>query len=119
MRIAPTGGHLRVGPSGEQCLDRDTPPLGGHRPSVDELFQSCAPGRAQAVAGVLLSGMGSDGAEGLLELRQAGAFTMAQDESSSAVFGMPRSALECGATELALPPREIGRLLAGESGEHR
>ena len=114
VRIAPTGSHLCVGPSGELRLDQETPPVRGHRPSVDELFHSLArPLRARAVAGVLLSGMGSDGAEGLLELRRAGAFTVAQDERSCAVFGMPRSALECGATELALPPREIGRLIAG------
>jgi two-component system chemotaxis response regulator CheB len=63
------------------------------------------------VAGVLMTGMGSDGVEGLLALRQAGGLTLAQDEASSIVFGMPRVALEKGATEVALPPRDLARTL--------
>jgi len=116
VRVAPTGSHLCVDPEGVQRLDPDSPPVGGHRPSVDALFRSLARGSARGVAGVLLTGMGNDGAEGLLELRRAGAFTVTQDEASCAVFGMPRSALERGAADLALSPREIGRLLAGRVG---
>ncbi|NDV01844.1 CheB methylesterase domain-containing protein [Pseudoroseicyclus tamaricis] len=71
-------------------------PVAGHCPSVDALFHSAVP-RARKVVGVLLTGMGSDGAQGLLALRRAGAMTLAQDEASSVVYGMPRVAFERGA----------------------
>jgi two-component system chemotaxis response regulator CheB len=112
VRIAPEGSHLCVDAGWVQRLDAATLPVRGHRPSADVLFRSLAREPARGVAGVLLTGMGSDGADGLLELRHAGGFTVTQDEASCAVFGMPRSALERGAADLALPPREIGRLLA-------
>jgi len=92
-------------------LDPHTPPRRGHRPSVDEMLQSCAENCPREVAGVLMTGMGSDGVEGLLALRQAGGITLAQDEASSVVFGMPRVALERGAADVALPPRELARAL--------
>jgi two-component system chemotaxis response regulator CheB len=80
---------------------------------VDELFQSCADTCPGEVAGVILTGMGADGVEGLLALRKAGGLTLAQDEASSIVYGMPRVALEKGAADVALPPRDLARTLAG------
>jgi two-component system, chemotaxis family, protein-glutamate methylesterase/glutaminase len=112
VRIARAGAHLLLEPDGTLRLDSRRPPRAGHRPSIDELFLSCAASCPRQAAGVLLTGMGQDGAEGLLALRQAGGLTMAQDEASAVVFGMPRVALERGAAEVALPPRELGRTLA-------
>lgn len=82
-----------------------------HVPSIDTLFASLAE-RAQPGAAALLSGMGNDGARGLLAMRQAGWFTLAQNEGSCAVFGMPRAALENGAAQQALPPSAIGPALS-------
>jgi two-component system chemotaxis response regulator CheB len=112
VHLAPAGAHLRLGSSGELVLDHTTPPRRGHRPSADELLLSLAAQVPGQSAGILLSGMGADGVEGLLALRRAGGFTLVQDESSSAVFGMPRVALERGAAEVALPPHELGAALA-------
>ena len=67
---------------------------------------------AERVAAVLLSGMGDDGVEGMRALREAGSLTLAQDEASSAVYGMPRLALDTGAAAMALPPTDIGKMLA-------
>lgn len=111
VRIAPGGSHLLLEPGGVLHLDTHTPARRGHRPSVDELFLSCAESCPGEVAGVLLTGMGSDGVEGLLALRKAGGLTMAQDEASSIIFGMPRVALEKGAAEVSLPPRALARTL--------
>jgi len=112
VRLAPAGAHLRLAAGGMLRLDSDTPPRGGHRPSVDELFESCAECCPRQSAGVLLTGMGADGVEGLGALRRAGALTLVQDEASSVVFGMPRVALERGAADLALAPRDLARALA-------
>ncbi|HEX5758116.1 MAG TPA: chemotaxis-specific protein-glutamate methyltransferase CheB [Thermoanaerobaculia bacterium] len=111
VRVAPPGAHLRLRRDGTLHLDAGRPPRGGHRPAVDELFLSCAASCPRRVAGVLLTGMGHDGAEGLAALRRGGGLTIVQDAASSVVFGMPRVALERGAAEVALPPREIGRAL--------
>ncbi len=119
IRIAPSGSHLLLEQNGVVRLDGSRPAVRGHRPAVDELFRSLARGDARDVAAVLLTGMGNDGAEGLLALRRAGAFTVVQDEATCAVFGMPRAALQCHAAELALPPQEIGRLLARATTEGR
>ena len=109
--VAPEGAHLVLTQAGRFALDTTT--VGGpHRPSGDMLLRSLAahPGR-DAVA-VVLTGMGRDGASGLRDVQQAGGLTIAQDEASSAVYGMPRAAAECGA-ELVLPLTEISaRLLA-------
>jgi two-component system chemotaxis response regulator CheB len=99
-------------PEGVIHLDTHTPARRGHRPSVDELFHSCAESCPREVAGVIMTGMGSDGVEGLLALRQAGGLTLAQDEASSIVFGMPRVALEKRAADVALPPKDLARTLA-------
>jgi two-component system chemotaxis response regulator CheB len=112
VRVAPAGAHLRVTADDRLALDAVTPPRRGHRPSVDELFLSLAAAAPRDTAAVLLTGMGTDGAEGLSALRRAGACCLAQDEASSAVFGMPRAAIELDAVELALPPRALGVELA-------
>jgi two-component system chemotaxis response regulator CheB len=112
VRLAPGGSHLRLEAGGVLALDSETPVRRGHRPSVDEMFLACAEACPREVAGVLMTGMGADGVEGLLALRKAGGVTLVQDEASSVVFGMPRVALERGAAETALPPRELARALA-------
>ncbi len=111
VRLAPGGSHLRLEAGGVLALDSETPVRRGHRPSVDEMFLAAAEACPREVAGVLMTGMGSDGVEGLLALRKAGGITLVQDEASSVVFGMPRVALERGAAEVALPPRELARAL--------
>jgi len=80
----------------------------GHRPSVDRLFQSVAKTAGAKAIGVILTGMGRDGANGLLAMREAHAQTIGQDESSSIVYGMPRVAFECGAVAVQLPLEKIG-----------
>lgn len=84
--------------------------MSGHMPSVDMLFKS-AVGIAPRITAAILTGMGKDGAEGLLELRKAGAATYAQDEASSVIFGMPRAAIEIGAAQKTLPLGKIGPAL--------
>src|SRR5207244_8733858 len=90
----------------------DGPLVSRHRPSVDMLFRSVAAAAGAAAVGVILTGMGSDGAAGLLEMRKADAYTIAQDESSSAVFGMPKEAIKRGAARDVLPLNELGAGLA-------
>lgn len=106
VRLAPQGSHLRLRVDGTLHLDHATPPRFGHKPAADELFHSCARLGARAV-GIVLSGMGRDGAEGLLAMRRAGGVTLVQDEASSVVYGMPRVALEAGAADRALPPAAL------------
>jgi two-component system, chemotaxis family, protein-glutamate methylesterase/glutaminase len=81
----------------------DGPYVARHRPSVDVLFRSAAQASGRNALGILLTGMGDDGARGLLEMKQAGARTLAQDEATSVVYGMPREALRMGATDRVLP----------------
>jgi two-component system, chemotaxis family, protein-glutamate methylesterase/glutaminase len=85
----------------------DGPLVSRHRPSVDVLFRSVAVSVGKKAVGVLMTGMGDDGAQGLLEMKESGAFTMAQDEATCVVFGMPREAIERGATDLVLPLGQI------------
>lgn len=96
--IAPGTAHLKLARSGANYVARldDGPPVNRHRPSVDVLFRSAAENAGRNAIGVLLTGMGKDGARGLLEMRQAGAFTFAQDEASCVVFGMPREGIALG-----------------------
>jgi chemotaxis response regulator CheB len=117
VRVAPSGHHLSVDRGARLRLDRHTAPVGGHRPSVEVLFRSLLGQPANRVAAVLLSGMGSDGAEAMAELRSANILTVAQDEASCAVFGMPRAAIERRAAAFALAPPQIGRLLARAGGQ--
>jgi two-component system, chemotaxis family, protein-glutamate methylesterase/glutaminase len=108
--FTPEGSHLVVGIGGRVHLS-DGPPVNGHRPSIDVTFQSVAKVYGARSAGVLLTGMGSDGARGLLSIRQAGGVTLAQDEESSQMFGMPRAAIELRAVQQVLPPAGIIRSL--------
>ena len=85
----------------------DSPPFNRHRPSVDVLFQSVAKYAGKNALGIILTGMGGDGAQGLLAMHEAGAFTIAQDESSCVVFGMPQVAIKLGAADLVLPLNKI------------
>ena len=82
-----------------------------HRPSVDVLFWSAAKAAGRDGVGVILTGMGQDGAAGLLAMREAGAYTIAQDEKTSVIFGMPRAAIDLGAAAAVLPLRDIGKNL--------
>jgi two-component system, chemotaxis family, protein-glutamate methylesterase/glutaminase len=107
--MAPPGRHLVV-ERGLLRLD-DGPERYSCRPSVDVLFHALARDLGAAALGCLLTGMGRDGAEGLLAMRQAGAATVAQDEASCVVFGMPREAILLGAAERVLPLDEIGPAL--------
>lgn len=103
--IAPGGdAHLELD-DGELpvCRLRATGPVNGHRPSVDVLFDSVARLRGPRSVGVILTGMGRDGADGLLKMRQAGAITFGQDESSCVVYGMPKAAKSLGAVQRELP----------------
>jgi two-component system chemotaxis response regulator CheB len=113
--VAPGGRHLRVVRRGAGWAVHlgDDAPVRHHRPSVDALFSSVAGVFGAAAVGVLLTGMGDDGAAGLLEMLQAGAHTIAQDERTSAVFGMPREAIARGAARRVLPlPLIAGAVMA-------
>jgi two-component system chemotaxis response regulator CheB len=100
MRLTRTGATYLV------KLNQD-PPVNRHRPSVDILFSSCREAAGANAVGVIMTGMGDDGARGLLEMRRAGARTLAQDEATSVVFGMPKAALEMHAAERALPLSQL------------
>jgi two-component system chemotaxis response regulator CheB len=107
--IAPGNRHLRVVRRGSELVAElsDGPPVSRHRPSVDVLFRSVAQAAGPQAVGVLLTGMGADGAEGLLEMKRAGAATIAQDEATCIVFGMPKEAIDRGAVDVILPLRRI------------
>jgi two-component system chemotaxis response regulator CheB len=96
--LAPGNFHMEVRRSGVEISARvfQSDPVNRHRPSVDVLFHSCAEVLGPNAVGVILTGMGADGARGLLEMRQAGAYTIAQDEDTCVVFGMPREAILLG-----------------------
>lgn len=107
--IAPGGLHLELARSGANyvCRVHDRPPVSGHRPSVDVLFRSVAQAAGANSVGIILTGMGKDGAAGLREMRDAGASTVGQNEATCVVYGMPKAAHDCGATEIELP---IGKI---------
>jgi two-component system chemotaxis response regulator CheB len=107
--VAPGGQHLELARSGANyiCRLNQNAAVSGHRPSVDVLFRSVARAAGGNSVGIILTGMGKDGAAGLLEMRQAGASTIGQDESSCVVYGMPKAAFDCGAVEIELP---IGKI---------
>jgi two-component system chemotaxis response regulator CheB len=94
-------------------------PFAGHRPSVDIAFSSLARRYGAATVGVLLTGMGMDGAQGLLDIARAGGLTIAQDENSSVVFGMPKRAIELGAAKHVLPLEQIASALIRAANEGR
>lgn len=99
--IAPGDDHLLLRRSGANYVTElsKAPPVNRHRPSVDVLFNSAAESAGQNAIGVILTGMGRDGAQGLLTMRNAGSFTLAQDEETCVVYGMPREAVALGAVE--------------------
>ncbi|MFC5300238.1 chemotaxis protein CheB [Azospira restricta] len=103
--IAPGGKHMLVRRSGgHYCVSViDGPPVNRHRPSVDVLFRSVANCAGPAATGIIMTGMGDDGARGMKEMADAGAHTVAQDEKSCVVFGMPKVAIELGAVREVLP----------------
>ncbi|KAB0680632.1 protein-glutamate methylesterase/protein-glutamine glutaminase [Aureimonas leprariae] len=106
--LAPGGMHLTVkGKGALRCALSQEDTVQGHRPSVDMLFHSLSAAAAGTMTGVILTGMGRDGADGLLAMRRAGARTMAQDEATSLVYGMPKVAYENGGAERRLP---LGRI---------
>jgi two-component system chemotaxis response regulator CheB len=107
--VAPGNHHLAVRRSGAQFVAEvsDGPPVKRHRPSVDVLFLSAADAAGPNAVGVLLTGMGDDGADGMLALHRAGARTIAQDEATSVVFGMPKEAIARGAVDEVLPLDQI------------
>ncbi|MGB7371475.1 chemotaxis protein CheB, partial [Erythrobacter sp.] len=113
--FAPGGDrHLLLAPAGGKGLRtilRSGDPVSGHLPSVDVLFRSVAETAGPGALGILLTGMGCDGARGLLTMRQRGAHTIVQDEASSVVFGMPRAAIGMGAAGEVLPLTSMARHL--------
>ena len=112
--IAPGGRHLKLVRRGKTYFVEilDAPPVTRHRPSVDVLFRSASQAAGPNAIGVLLTGMGDDGANGLLEMRQAGSLTIAQDEASCIVFGMPKEAIARGAASIVLPLKEVAGALS-------
>jgi two-component system, chemotaxis family, protein-glutamate methylesterase/glutaminase len=107
--VSPGHSHLSIRRSGNgwQCVLSRSDPVNRHRPSVDVLFRSAAELLGPAAVGVLLTGMGKDGADGLLQMRRRGAWTIAQDQDSCVVYGMPREAVAIGAAVEIVPLREI------------
>jgi two-component system chemotaxis response regulator CheB len=108
--LAPGGAtHLEIINAGNlRCRLRKSDLVNGHRPSVDVLFHSLAKAVGSNALGVILTGMGRDGAAGLVAMREAGARTIGQDEATSLVYGMPKSAFEIGAIEKQMPLNKIG-----------
>jgi two-component system chemotaxis response regulator CheB len=122
--IAPGSHHIRLVREGATYLVRlgADAPVNRHRPSVDVLFHSCAEYAGANAVGVIMTGMGDDGARGLLAMRTAGAATLAQDEATCVVFGMPRAAIELGGAERVLPLDRLADaalLLARTAAERR
>ena len=122
--IAPGDRHLRVVRDAGRylCVVFDAEPVNRHKPSVDVLFESVAESAKADATGVLLTGMGRDGAEGLLEMRRNGSATIVQDEQTSVVWGMPGSAFEIGAAQEVLPIEDIAprlRSLFSDQSEAR
>lgn len=121
--IAPGGRHMLLQRSGLRyhIAIKDGPPVSRHRPSADVLFRSAAQYAGRNALGIIMTGMGDDGAKGLLEMRKFGAATRAQDEESCVVFGMPKEAIALGAAEKVVPLTQISREImlwhrAGQAG---
>ena len=112
--VAPGDSHLRLRRDGAHYAVEvlDGPRVNGHRPSVDVLFHAAAAAGGVNAMGVLLTGMGADGAAGLLALRRVGALTVAQDEATSVVFGMPAEAIKLGGAQRVMPLARIGGAVA-------
>jgi two-component system chemotaxis response regulator CheB len=119
--IAPGDYHMQMVRDGTGYRVRlnQEAPVNRHRPSVDVLFQSCAATVGAQALGILLTGMGEDGARGLLEMRRAGAYTLAQDEATSVVFGMPKAAIDLGAVQQVLPLYRLAATVVGVVQDRR
>ncbi|MGN6223285.1 CheB methylesterase domain-containing protein, partial [Pseudoxanthomonas sp.] len=119
--VAPGGLHLRVQRSGARwhCRLGEDDPIRRHRPSVDALFESVAVAAGANASAALLTGMGDDGARGLLEIAQAGAPTFVQDEATSVVWGMPGAAVRLGAASETVPLDEVAERLVQLAGQAR
>jgi two-component system, chemotaxis family, protein-glutamate methylesterase/glutaminase len=113
--IGPEGSHLTIGPGGIVRLEQ-SPPIKGLRPSATRLFDSVAQTYRSAAIGVVLTGMGDDGADGLEKLHAAGGYVIAQNEDSCIVFGMPQVAIERGVVDRISAPEEIAEALSRFSG---
>mgnify|MGYP000610359303 CR=1 FL=1 len=113
--IAPGDRHIMLERRGAlyYVKVKSGPLVSRHRPSVDVLFRSAARSAGSNAVGVIMTGMGDDGAQGLLAMRQAGAHTIAQDQESSVVFGMPREAIEIGAAAEILPLSQMAEAIVG------
>ena len=118
--VAPGGrAHLEVAGRGEfRCRFNYSDPVNGHRPSVDVLFHSVAHACGRNSLGVILTGMGRDGAAGLLAMRRTGARTLGQDEATSIIYGMPKTAFEIGAVEKQAPIHEIANAIFALTSAH-
>jgi two-component system chemotaxis response regulator CheB len=113
--IAPGAMHMAVRVQGTQRIIKvfNGPKVWNQRPAVDVLFDSVAENLGRNAVGVLMTGMGRDGAAGLLHMKQAGAATICQDEASSIVFGMPKEAILLGAADQVLPLGQIAPAMLG------
>jgi two-component system chemotaxis response regulator CheB len=118
--IAPGDMHLSLGRSGANYVTEldQGPPVNRHRPAVDVLFRSAARNAGANALGVILTGMGKDGAAGMLEMRTAGAYNVAQDEASCVVYGMPKEAVAHGGVHEVLPLSEIGQHVLAKLSAH-
>jgi two-component system chemotaxis response regulator CheB len=116
--VAPGGRHMQLKRSGAQYVVevRDGPLVNHHKPSVDILFKSVAHCAGRNAIGAIFTGMGDDGARGLLEMRKAGAMTLAQDEASCVVYGMPKAAVELGAAQHVMALSDMAAALLKLSG---
>ena len=117
--IAPGGRHMRLKRSGAQYVVevRDGPLMNHHKPSVDVLFKSVAHCAGRNAIGVVMTGMGDDGARGLKEMHDAGAITAAQDEATSIVFGMPAEAIRLGGVRDVLPLPQVAGWIRQQAGQ--
>jgi two-component system chemotaxis response regulator CheB len=120
--IAPGARHMLLQRTGlrYQIAIKDGPPVSRHRPSVDVLFRSAAQHAGPNALGVIMTGMGDDGARGLMEMKKLGAATRAQDEESCVVFGMPKEAIALGAAEKVVALNQISReiMMWYQAGHH-
>ena len=114
--LAPGNYHMELRRSGARyyvTLNQE-PLVNRHRPAVDPMFQSVAKYAGANSVGVILTGMGNDGAAGMLDMKKAGAFNLAQDEASCVVFGMPKEAIKGGAVDKILPLSDIPSAILGQ-----
>ncbi|GHS86977.1 chemotaxis response regulator protein-glutamate methylesterase [Campylobacterota bacterium] len=105
--IAPNGSHMMI--DRKYIILTDSPPVHHQKPAADILFKSAAESYGEALLGIVLTGMGSDGTSGVLAIKEANGVTIAQDQDSSLIYGMPKSAVESGAIDLVLPLAEISK----------